>query len=233
MRGRPQRQAAKRGAVTGRIRRRHPTGAPRDPPQPAIPHPSLSYRDAGVDIDAGARAGRAHQAAGRRRPSAPAWSPVWAASAHSFALPLADYREPILVSGTDGVGTKLKLAIDAESPRHHRHRSGRHVRQRHPGQRGRAPVLSRLLRHRPTRSGGRHRRHHRHRPRLRTGRLRPDRRRDRRDARACIGSGDYDLAGFCVGIAEQCRPDPAGTRRPRRPPDRASPHPAPTPTAIR
>jgi phosphoribosylformylglycinamidine cyclo-ligase len=39
----------------------------------------------------------------------------------------------------------------------------------------------------------------RHRPRLRAGRLRADRRRDRRNARHVPG-GEYDLAGFAVGV---------------------------------
>ena len=71
----------------------------------------------------------------------------------------------------------------AGPPRHHRHRPGRHVRQRRAGAGRRAAVLPRLFRHRQA-AGGYHRgRGRRHRPRLRAGRLRADRRRDRGDAR--------------------------------------------------
>ncbi len=72
---------------------------------------SLSYRDAGVDIEAGDALVEAIK-------------PV-AASTHRegvldglggfgalFQIPPGRYREPVLVSGTDGVGTKLKLAIE-------------------------------------------------------------------------------------------------------------------------
>ncbi|AFL73169.1 phosphoribosylformylglycinamidine cyclo-ligase [Thiocystis violascens] len=72
---------------------------------------SLSYRDAGVDIDAGARLVERIKplAAATARPGILAGLGGFGAL---FELPLADYRQPVLVSGTDGVGTKLKLAID-------------------------------------------------------------------------------------------------------------------------
>ena len=78
------------------------------PERPAAVKPTpLTYRDAGVDIDAG-EARRPHQAAGRRtfRPEVMAGLGGFGAL---FELK-GRYREPVLVSGTDGVGTKLKLA---------------------------------------------------------------------------------------------------------------------------
>lgn len=33
-----------------------------------------------------------------------------------FELPVSQYRQPVMVSGTDGVGTKLRLAIDLDMP---------------------------------------------------------------------------------------------------------------------
>lgn len=72
--------------------------------------PRLTYRDAGVDIDAGNELVRRIAPAVRRtrRPELLSHLGGFAALA---ALP-QDYRDPVLVTGTDGVGTKLRLAID-------------------------------------------------------------------------------------------------------------------------
>ncbi|WP_435101591.1 phosphoribosylformylglycinamidine cyclo-ligase [Arhodomonas sp. AD133] len=71
----------------------------------------LTYRDAGVDIDAGAELVnriRADVAATRR----PGMLGDLGGFGALFELPVDRYRRPVLVSGTDGVGTKLKLAIE-------------------------------------------------------------------------------------------------------------------------
>ncbi|HEB96155.1 MAG TPA: phosphoribosylformylglycinamidine cyclo-ligase [Sedimenticola thiotaurini] len=72
--------------------------------------PSLSYRDAGVDIDAGNRLVERIKPIVRQtfRPGVMTGLGGFGAL---FELPLERYREPVLVSGTDGVGTKLKLAL--------------------------------------------------------------------------------------------------------------------------
>ena len=72
--------------------------------------PSLSYRDAGVDIDAGnALVERIKPlAAATRRPGVLAGLGGFGAL---FEIP-SQYRQPVLVSGTDGVGTKLRLAME-------------------------------------------------------------------------------------------------------------------------
>jgi len=72
----------------------------------------LSYRDAGVDIDAGNRlvediksvVARTHR---------PEVLGGLGGFGGLFRLPVHRYRDPVLVSGTDGVGTKLRLAIDS------------------------------------------------------------------------------------------------------------------------
>ena len=77
--------------------------------QPQIP--SLSYRDAGVDIEAGNRLVDRIKPHARRtlRPGVLGGLGGFGAL---FELPLDRYRQPVLVSGTDGVGTKLKLALE-------------------------------------------------------------------------------------------------------------------------
>jgi phosphoribosylformylglycinamidine cyclo-ligase len=71
---------------------------------------SLTYRDAGVDIDAGDElVERIKQYTKRTmRPGVLAGIGGFGAL---FEVPKG-YREPVLVSGTDGVGTKLKLAFE-------------------------------------------------------------------------------------------------------------------------
>ena len=72
---------------------------------------SITYRDAGVDIDAGdALVERIKPLVKRSlRPEVLGGLGGFGAL---FELPVARYRQPVLVSGTDGVGTKLRLAIE-------------------------------------------------------------------------------------------------------------------------
>lgn len=72
--------------------------------------PSLSYRDAGVDIDAG------DQLVENIKPFAKrTMRPEVLGDLGGFGALVEiskKYKEPVLVSGTDGVGTKLKLAFE-------------------------------------------------------------------------------------------------------------------------
>jgi len=74
------------------------------------PSESLTYRDAGVDIDAGDALVERIKPYARRtmRPGVLAGIGGFGAL---FEVPKG-YAEPVLVSGTDGVGTKLKLAFE-------------------------------------------------------------------------------------------------------------------------
>jgi phosphoribosylformylglycinamidine cyclo-ligase len=78
-------------------------------PTPSSPS-ALTYRDAGVDIDAGDALVEAIKPLAKRtmRPGVLAGIGGFGAL---FELPKG-YSEPVLVSGTDGVGTKLKLAFE-------------------------------------------------------------------------------------------------------------------------
>ncbi len=72
---------------------------------------TISYRDAGVDIDAGNALVEAIKplAKATRRPGADAALGGFGAL---FDLKAAGFKDPILVAANDGVGTKLKIAID-------------------------------------------------------------------------------------------------------------------------
>lgn len=78
--------------------------------RPHPPQTPLTYRDAGVDIDAG------EALVDRIKPLAAKTLREGVLSGIGgfgalFELP-SHYRQPVLVSGTDGVGTKLRLAFD-------------------------------------------------------------------------------------------------------------------------
>ncbi len=72
--------------------------------------PSISYKDAGVDIDAGNALVEKIKGVAKRtaRPEVMGGLGGFGALCE---IP-EGYRQPVLVSGTDGVGTKLKLAMD-------------------------------------------------------------------------------------------------------------------------
>ena len=86
----------------------NPEGSPK-----VSPEASLSYLDSGVDIDAG------NELVERIKPAIKSTQREGNVGSIGgfgglFELPLDRYRNPLLVSGTDGVGTKLKLAIDLD-----------------------------------------------------------------------------------------------------------------------
>jgi len=70
---------------------------------------SLSYRDAGVDIDAGNQLVESIKP-DIKRTMRPGVLGGIGGFGGLFELPAADYDQPVLVSGADGVGTKLMLA---------------------------------------------------------------------------------------------------------------------------
>lgn len=75
----------------------------------------LSYKDAGVDIDAGNSLVEKIKPAIKRTNRSGNMGGIGGFGG-LFDLAATGYRDPVLVSGTDGVGTKLRLAID-----HNRH----------------------------------------------------------------------------------------------------------------
>ena len=89
----------------------------RPPPTATIPPgsdmtegPAITYRDAGVDIDAGDELVERIKPLVRRTQRREVLAGIGGFGALVELPP--GYRRPVLVSGTDGVGTKLRLAID-------------------------------------------------------------------------------------------------------------------------
>ena len=72
---------------------------------------SLNYKSAGVDIAAGNELVERIKPIAARTRTAGVMAGLGGFGS-MFELPLDRFQNPILVSGTDGVGTKLKLAID-------------------------------------------------------------------------------------------------------------------------
>src|SRR5215831_3110475 len=112
----------------GRPQRRSST-VYREPDRSAMPHnprgiraskekpmarrpPSLTYRDAGVDIDAGNAIVEAIKPLAKATARTGSDAGLGGFGAF-FDLRAAGYQDPILVATTDGVGTKLKIAIEA------------------------------------------------------------------------------------------------------------------------
>ena len=70
----------------------------------------LTYASAGVDIDAGNRAVALMKKSVRSTFRPEVLTDIGGFGG-LFALDASRYREPVLVSGTDGVGTKLRVAM--------------------------------------------------------------------------------------------------------------------------
>lgn len=74
---------------------------------------SLSYKDAGVDIEAGNALVENIKSVAKRTQRPGVLGSLGGFGA-LFELPLDRYQQPIIVAGTDGVGTKLKLAMQLQ-----------------------------------------------------------------------------------------------------------------------
>lgn len=100
---------SKRKPASQRGARRAGSRAPRarKPRQPL----TLTYRDAGVDIDAGEQLVENIKPLAKKTLREGVLAGIGGFGA-LFQIARDRYREPVLVSGTDGVGTKLKLAFE-------------------------------------------------------------------------------------------------------------------------
>ncbi|HUV32411.1 MAG TPA: AIR synthase related protein, partial [Devosiaceae bacterium] len=83
------------------------------PKPPSAPANALSYKQTGVDIDAGKALVEAIGPAVRST-ARPGADGLIGGFGGLFDLRAAGYRDPLLVAANDGVGTKLKIAIEAD-----------------------------------------------------------------------------------------------------------------------
>jgi phosphoribosylformylglycinamidine cyclo-ligase len=90
----------------------HPVSA-----RPAVAARSLTYKDAGVDIDAKARAIQRIKMIARGTFRKGVLSDIGSFGGLYELAAAGSFRNPVLVSSTDGVGTKLKVAILAKNHR--------------------------------------------------------------------------------------------------------------------
>jgi len=76
---------------------------------------ALAYRDAGVNIEAGNRLVDVIKPSVKRTHRPGVLGSIGGFGG-LFELPEGQWTQPVFVSGTDGVGTKLRLAIDLDNP---------------------------------------------------------------------------------------------------------------------
>ena len=173
---------------------------------------SVTYAEAGVDIVEGARAVDAIKDTVHSTYRPEVVGDIGGFGGLFSIAAAKDMADPLLVSGTDGVGTKLKVAQLPRRARYGGHRSGGHVRERYSCHRRGAFVLPRLRGRGQAGCRGHGQDRRRHRRGLPPVRLRAHRRRDGRASRR-DGPDDYDLSGFCVGLVDRPRMlDPESVR---------------------
>ena len=163
---------------------------------------SESYKAAGVDVTAGYKAVELMKRHVERT-KIPGLCRASAGSADCSEPNLTGIKQPVLVSGTDGVGNKAAHRFPDGQARHHRHRLCRHVCERRRLLRRASAVFPSIISPwaRTSPSGWR-----RSSPALRKAacsRAVPSSAEKRPKCPAFYPVDEYDLAGFCVGLADR------------------------------